>query len=89
MAVAEPRDSTIARGCEKPFGCFEIAVQLIVELLQEFMANRDECRGGVHHQHQRQNDGIPSGELDPNGRGGPPRCHGSPSRKTNPTPRTV
>ena len=89
MTVAGPCDSAIARECEKPLGGFEVVVQLIVELLEEFMPNRDECRRGVHDQHEGEEDGIPGGKPNTNGGSRPPLCHGSPSRKTNPTPRTV
>jgi len=56
--VAGPCNSATVGGCEKPFRCFEVVVQLIVELLEEFMANRDECRSRVHHQHQREGRGA-------------------------------
>ena len=87
-AVAGPDNVAVARRAEKPFGRFEIVVQLIVELLEEFVADREERRRRIDDHHQRQRNGIPGSQPDANRGSGPPR-HGSPSRNTNPTPRTV
>ena len=61
---------------------------LILELLAEFVAHREERGGGIHDQHQREHRGVPHGQPNTDRCARPP-AHGSPSCNTNPTPRTV
>src|SRR5882724_6063759 len=89
MSIARPHDAAVWRRREKPFRRLEVVVQLVVELFEKLVPHRHECRGGVHHEHQTQHDCVPAGEPNANGGRRPPRRHGSPSLKTNPTPRTV
>ena len=77
----------VGRGREKPFGRLEIVVQLILELLEELMTDRQIRGGRVHDQHEAQHDAVPAGQPNTDRRRHP--RHGSPSRRTNPTPRTV
>jgi len=83
-------NASIRRRREKPFRRFEIVVQLFVELFDEFMPDRHECRRGIHHEHQTQDDRVPAGEPHANGGRRPPAgVMARPSLRTNPTPRTV
>ena len=67
----------------------EVVVQLLLELLSKLVPDRQKRRGRVDDQHQRQHRHIPGRQPHPNRRARPPAAHGSPSRSTNPTPRTV
>ena len=87
--ISGPRNPAVWRRREKAFRRLEVVVQLVVELFEKLMPHRHECCGRVYHQHERQRDGIPAGEPNTNRRRGPAQRHGSPSLKTNPTPRTV
>ena len=64
-------------------------MRVFFELLVELVPHRQERDGRVHDQHQRQDGRVPGGQADANRRRRPPTDHGSPSRTTNPTPRTV
>ena len=88
MAVARPREAALWSPDDQSFGRLEILVQVVIELLQEFVAHGHEGRARVQDQHQAQDEGVPRGESNPNRRN-QPRAHGSPSFSTNPTPRIV
>ena len=67
----------------------EVVVQLLLELLSKLVPDGEERGGRVDNQHQRQHRCIPRSEPHANRCTRPPAAHGSPSRNTNPTPRTV
>jgi hypothetical protein len=87
--VSRPVDATVRRSRQPPFGRFEIVMQPLVELLQKLVPDRYECRDGIDNQHCRQDAGVPHRQARANRPMGPGPGHGSPSRSTNPTPRTV
>src|SRR5262249_40109466 len=86
VALSGPCDAAVWGGRQQSLGGFKVVVQLIVELLEELVADGDEGRGRVDNEHQEQQHAVPGGQPHANRRGG---HQGSPSFKTNPTPRTV
>ena len=67
----------------------DVLVQFPFELLSKLVSDCQIGRRRVGDQHQRQHRHIPGREPNADRRVRPPAAHGSPSRNTNPTPRTV
>src|SRR5258707_12280606 len=88
VVIAGPDKVSVRRRRDRAFRRFKILVHLVVKLLEELVTHGDERGGGIDDEHEKQRDGVPAGQTLPNRESGPPR-HGSPSRNTNPTPRTV
>jgi hypothetical protein len=63
--------------------------RMVLQLLVELVPNGKERHRGVDGHHQKQHGRVPGGETGTNRGARPAAHHGSPSRRTNPTPRTV
>src|SRR5215510_612091 len=75
-------------GAHVMFAVSRVALQLFLVLLVKLMSYGDERGGGIYGQQQREHRRVPGCQPDADRGTGRP-CHGSPSCKTNPTPRTV
>src|SRR5262249_27587739 len=87
--VAAPADAPVRRPLYHLLGNFEIVMQAPIQLGRETPPQKEEHPTGVEDQHHGERPGIPQGEPYAYTARTPHPFHGSPSRRTKPTPRTV
>src|SRR5262249_35834174 len=89
LRLGPPADSTSGCSLEHLLRNLAVVVKPPIESHGEAVAQEGEHPARVQGKGRAQGPGIPEREADADTPMAPPAHHGSPSRKTNPTPRTV
>ena len=89
FGLGPPADTAGGRPLEHLLRNLAVVGEALLEIRGEAVAQEGEDARRVQGEDGAQGRGIPQREADADAPMAPPAHHGSPSRRTNPTPRTV
>src|SRR5438552_3148431 len=89
VRLGSPADSASGRPLEHLLRHLAVVTQPAIQVFGEAVPQEGKNATRVQGQHRAEDRGVPEREADADAPMAPPALHGSPSRRTNPTPRTV
>src|SRR5262245_16173413 len=89
FGLGSPGDTAAGRPLEHLLRNLAIVGEPPIELRGQAVTQEGEHAPRIQGEHRAQGRGVPERQADPDAPMPPPAHHGSPSRRTNPTPRTV